>query len=575
MDGGTISFHAAGTATITASQGEHSASCTVTVEAGQTTYVLSIEGSSSFQVGESTTLTPRLSPARDDVSFTWTTGNAGVAAVDGGKVTGVAAGTAGITCRTVVDGTEYSAQMTVTVTQQAQAVSISVSPSSCSLNVGAYQQLKARIANASDGAVNWSSSDMAVATVGSDGVVKGVGVGTATITATSRADSSKTASCTVTVAAEGASRIVLDPASVSIAAGNYITVSATVYRPDKSQAEDQRVEWSSSDSSIATVDGGKVTAVREGSCTITAVLQSDSSVKTSITVTVKSGSTKLKDKNGNVLFVRLSDGSYRAATAADYPNFDVFYRLADVTRKYRYTGWQTLNGRTYFFDKNGNYVTGDQIIQGVQYSFAQDGALNTGGPVLGIDVSKWNGSIDWNAVANSGVKFVIIRCGYRGSTLGALIEDSRFRANLSGASAAGLKVGVYFFSQAVDEVEAVEEASMVLSLVGGYGLSYPVFLDLEDSGGRADGISAATRTKVAAAFCRTIQSGGYKAGIYANKTWLTSKLNVGSLSGYTIWLAQYAASPTYSASRYDIWQYSSTGRVSGISGSVDMNVSYF
>ncbi|MDE7043486.1 MAG: glycosyl hydrolase family 25, partial [Acetatifactor sp.] len=107
----------------------------------------------------------------------------------------------------------------------------------------------------------------------------------------------------------------------------------------------------------------------------------------------------------------------------------------------------------------------------------------------------------------------------------------------------------------------------------GYKISYPVFLDVEPSGGRADSIDRATRTAVCRAFCETIQDAGYTAGVYANKTWLTSKLNAGELSAYKIWLAQYAASPTYTG-KYDLWQYKSTGSVSGIKGKVDMNLSY-
>lgn len=213
------------------------------------------------------------------------------------------------------------------------------------------------------------------------------------------------------------------------------------------------------------------------------------------------------------------------------------------------------------------------MIQGAKYNFASDGSLVKGSGNMGIDVSKWNGNIDWTAVSNSGVSYVIIRCGYRGSSQGSLIEDPKFAANIKGATAAGLKVGVYFFTQAVNEVEAVEEASMVLEQIRGYKISYPVFLDVEPSGGRADAISRETRTAVCKAFCETIQGGGYTAGVYANKTWLTSKMNVSELSAYKIWLAQYAANPSYSG-RYDLWQYRSTGSVSGIKGNVDMNLSY-
>ena len=196
-----------------------------------------------------------------------------------------------------------------------------------------------------------------------------------------------------------------------------------------------------------------------------------------------------------------------------------------------------------------------------------------GSGTVGIDVSKWNGNINWNQVKNSGISYVIIRCGYRGSTQGSLIEDSMFVENIKGATAAGLKVGVYFVTQAVDEREAVEEASMVLEKIKGYTISYPVFLDVEPSGGRGDKISKETRTAVCKAFCQTIQNAGYTAGVYANKYWLTEMMDAGSLSAYKIWLAQYADKPTYTG-RYDLWQYRSTGRVSGISGDVDMNHSY-
>lgn len=285
--------------------------------------------------------------------------------------------------------------------------------------------------------------------------------------------------------------------------------------------------------------------------------------------------TALKSTDGETLYVKDSDGKFREAKYADYYKYTEFYRLKKTTTgQYRYTGWQVIDGVTYFFDKNGNKVTGDQVILGAKYSFNSDGSLNKSSGSFGIDISKWNGNIDWNAVKNSGVSYVIIRCGYRGSTTGALIEDPKFRANIQGAANAGIKVGIYFFTQAVNEVEAVEEASMVLGLIKGYNISYPVFLDVESSGGRADGISASTRTAVCKAFCQTIQNSGYKAGVYANKTWFNEKIETPSLTGYKIWLAQYAAAPSYSRTRYDMWQYSSKGSVPGISGNVDMNTSY-
>lgn len=282
---------------------------------------------------------------------------------------------------------------------------------------------------------------------------------------------------------------------------------------------------------------------------------------------------KLLTKNGEQLYIKSGD-NYKVAIASDYldnPN-QAFYKQSSEATGYKYTGWQDIDGSTYFFDADGNKVTGEQVIQGAKYNFGSDGALQKGSGNLGIDVSKWNGSIDWNKVKSSGISYVIIRCGYRGSTTGALIEDPTFRSNIKGATNAGLKVGIYFFSQATNEVEAVEEASMTLSLISGYKISYPVFLDVEDSGGRGDKIDSGTRTQVINAFCQTIRNSGYTPGVYANKTWLQSKFSPGSINA-KIWLAQYAATPTYSGG-YQMWQYSSKGSVSGIKGNVDMNLSY-
>ncbi len=334
----------------------------------------------------------------------------------------------------------------------------------------------------------------------------------------------------------------------------------------------------SSDTTVATVSVSGTTisviGATAGSATITvSYTENGETLTEKCVVTVKTHpsedtTTLLTDKSGNQVYV-LENAAYREAYYADYYTASNFYIMNDI----KYTGWQTIDGSVYFFDSNGNKVTGEQVIQGAKYTFASDGSLVTGDGIYGIDVSKWNGTIDWTAVKNSGISFVIIRCGYRGSTQGALVEDTQFKTNITGATAAGLKVGVYFFTQAIDEVEAVYEASFVIDLIKNYKISYPVFLDVESSGGRGDAISKSTRTAVCLAFCKTISASGYTAGIYANKNWLEEKLDPSQLSAYKIWLAQYAATPTYSG-RYDLWQYKATGSVSGISGNVDLNISY-
>lgn len=197
------------------------------------------------------------------------------------------------------------------------------------------------------------------------------------------------------------------------------------------------------------------------------------------------------------------------------------------------------------------------------------------GTKLGIDVSKWNKEIDWSMVKEAGVEFAIIRVGYRGSSTGSLIEDPYFLDNIKGATKAGIPVGIYFFTQATNEVEAVEEASMVISLVEGYKLDYPIFIDSESAGGngRADNLDIAARSTVCDAFCETIKQAGYKSGIYGSRNWLNNKLDMGRLDYYTTWLAEYRDTPKYTGD-YSLWQYTSKGSIPGIEGNVDLNLSF-
>ena len=256
---------------------------------------------------------------------------------------------------------------------------------------------------------------------------------------------------------------------------------------------------------------------------------------------------------------------------------DPTYKIAAVKRTktvYLYTGWQTIDGKTYYYTADNKKVTGWQVIQGISYFFNSDGVRSD---CMGIDVSRWNNSIDWAAVKAAGIDFAIIRVGYRGYGTGKLVEDPLARQNLAGATAAGIKVGVYVFSQAINQEEAVEEASMALEIVKGYSLAYPIFIDSEYStsakDGRADALSAAQRTAICAAFCKTVANSGYRTGVYASKSWFQYQLNVGGLEQYHIWLAHYTTATDY-ARRYDLWQYTSTATVPGIRGSVDMNFSY-
>ena len=221
----------------------------------------------------------------------------------------------------------------------------------------------------------------------------------------------------------------------------------------------------------------------------------------------------------------------------------------------------------------------DKAVNGAEE--AADGSENTelqfqkGNAKLGIDVSKWNKEIDWQAVKEEGIEFAIIRCGYRGAASGALVIDPMYEQNIKGAIDAGIPVGVYFFTQAINEVEAVEEASMVINLIEDYDVDYPVFLDSESAGGkgRADKLDAEERTKIHETFLETVSAAGYETGIYASKNWLNDRINMTDLSTYKTWLAEYADVPSYDE-YYHMWQYTSKGTVDGIETHVDLNLCY-
>lgn len=200
------------------------------------------------------------------------------------------------------------------------------------------------------------------------------------------------------------------------------------------------------------------------------------------------------------------------------------------------------------------------------------------GNTFGIDVSSHNGKIAWDDVAENGVAFAVIRTGGRSWKNGDLYEDARFKRNMRGAWFHHVDRGVYFYSQAVSEDEAREEAKAVLKSVNGANLKLPVFLDVEDTGtdgkGRADKLTRAQRTANILAFAETIRDKGYTPGVYANRWYLTSMIDTEALrdAGIVIWLAEYtkAAAPKYDGF-YDYWQYSKTGSVPGIGGSVDLD----
>ena len=196
----------------------------------------------------------------------------------------------------------------------------------------------------------------------------------------------------------------------------------------------------------------------------------------------------------------------------------------------------------------------------------------------GIDVSHWQGTVNWSKVKAAGISFVFIRCSYTSLKSFNLHTDPKFTANVTAAAAAGLKVGVYHYSGATSATEAKKEANYVLKVIKPYKskITLPVMFDYEP-GARVTAnykkTSKTTRTKYATTFCNAAKAAGYTSGVYCSTSWFPDYFNISSLSSYSNWDAHWATKNTYTGA-YDFWQYSSKGKVSGIGGSVDCNFWY-
>jgi GH25 family lysozyme M1 (1,4-beta-N-acetylmuramidase) len=189
----------------------------------------------------------------------------------------------------------------------------------------------------------------------------------------------------------------------------------------------------------------------------------------------------------------------------------------------------------------------------------------------GIDVSENNGKLDWTKIKAAGYDFAIIRCGY-----GKSYTDKQFSANVQGATKNGIAYGIYHYSYALDVASAKQEAALVLSLIKGLDLSFPVWFDMEDADGykaKRMTINRANITAICKAFCEAIRAAGYKVGIYASKYWLETYIDTAQLGTCDFWLAQWASKPTW-AGKYILWQDSDKGTISGMSGSFDTDVAW-
>ena len=284
------------------------------------------------------------------------------------------------------------------------------------------------------------------------------------------------------------------------------------------------------------------------------------------------GSLYLTQLEPGLYTVRLeSDGKYTALPAA----IEVLAPPALPVSENG--GFQDVDGLTYYFNRNGNPVTGLRQIDGKMYYFNLYGVKAA---KLGIDVSYHNKGINWPAVKAQGIDFAILRVGYRGWESGLLWEDDRFVQNLRGAKGAGIDVGVYVYSTAVNPIEARQEADLIVGSLCGMKLEYPVYFDTEQSGdyplGRADRICKANRAPIIQAFCNRIRDAGYTPGIYSGLNYLKNHVDHSMYAPYTTWLANYTRYnrlPDFPY-EYDMWQFTDAGYVNGIRGIVDMNVIY-
>ncbi len=239
-------------------------------------------------------------------------------------------------------------------------------------------------------------------------------------------------------------------------------------------------------------------------------------------------------------------------------------------------GW-VKDGNSYkFYDANGKMLTGHQDINGYKYFFDNSGYLQS---QVGIDISVWNPVTDWSAVRNSGVEVAIIRSSGTFAGSGKLYNDSKMDEYIVGAQKVGIEVGLYHYSQAITEAEARNEARYMIERAKKYNITRPLVLDMEiysdsDGVGRTGYLSKGQNTAIANAFLDEVNKAGYQAMYYSYTSFMQNNIDMSKVDNkYPVWVAQYYDRVTYDRT-YSMWQYTSQGKVPGISGNVDLNVVY-
>ena len=412
--------------------------------------------------------------------------------------------------------------------------------------------LSTTVTNGNLSQVTFSTGNKKIATVDENGKITAVGVGTSKITA--KTYNGKTASCTVTVK-KLADSITLNKTSITLGVGEKYDLNSSI--PNNTAAY-YRLYYSNN-TAIAPVQkaGGLVTAKTAGTTTIRCKLSNGKEAICKVTVksapsrvTVSDKSATLKVGQSKTLKATLNNNAY--SYRSTWTSSNTYVATVNSTGKIsaKSQGTATITYKTY----NGKTASCKLTVSG---SVAKC-----------IDVSTWQGSIDFNKVKSAGYDYVIIRAGY-GKEKSQ--KDNMFETNYKKAKSAGLKVGAYWFSYAMSPSTATAEADACLSCIKGKKFELPVYYDMEYQ--PAMSTSNSNYTKMAVNFCNKLKSNGFKSGVYSSASVYDYLLNRKTLknNGISIWNAEWYIKPSITC---DVWQYSETGRINGISTAVDLNYIY-
>ena len=412
--------------------------------------------------------------------------------------------------------------------------------------------LSTTVTNGNLSQVTFSTGNKKIATVDENGKITAVGVGTSKITA--KTYNGKTASCTVTVK-KLADSITLNKTSITLGVGEKYDLNSSI--PNNTAAY-YRLYYSNN-TSIAPVQkaGGLVTAKTAGTTTIRCKLSNGKEAICKVTVksapsrvTVSDKSATLKVGQSKTLKATLNNNAY--SYRSTWTSSNTYVATVNSTGKIsaKSQGTATITYKTY----NGKTASCKLTVSG---SVAKC-----------IDVSTWQGSIDFNKVKSAGYNYVIIRAGY-GKEKSQ--KDNMFETNYKNAKSAGLKVGAYWFSYAMSPSTATAEADACLSCIKGKKFELPVYYDMEYQ--PAMSTSNSNYTKMAVNFCNKLKSNGFKSGVYSSASVYDYLLNRTTLknNGISIWNAEWYTKPSITC---DVWQYSDNGRINGISTNVDLNYIY-